>query len=40
MAHSPVKEYAQAEGLLAELGVASELAVDPSRGNGVPETAE
>ncbi len=34
-----VKEYAQAEGVLAELGVASELAVDLSRGNGVPEAA-
>ncbi len=35
-----LKEYAQAEGVLAYLGVASELAVDLSRGNGVPETAE
>jgi hypothetical protein len=35
-----LKEYARAEGVLAELGVALELAVDLSRGNGVPETAE
>ncbi len=35
-----LKEYAQAEGVSAELGVALELAVDLSRGNGVPETAE
>jgi hypothetical protein len=35
-----LKEYAQAEGVLAELGVALELAVDLSHRNGVPETAE
>ncbi len=35
-----MKEYAQAEGLSAKLGVVSELAVDLSQGNGVPETAE
>jgi hypothetical protein len=35
-----LKEYARVEGVLAELGVALELAVDLSRGNGVPETAE
>ncbi len=35
-----MKEYAQAEGVLAELGVASELAVDLSCRNGVPETAK
>jgi hypothetical protein len=35
-----LKEYARAEGVSAELGVASELAADLSRGNGVPEMAE
>jgi hypothetical protein len=35
-----MKEYAQAEGVLAKLGVALELAADLSHGNGVPETAE
>jgi hypothetical protein len=35
-----LKEYAQVKGILAKLGVASELAVDLSRGNGVPEMAE
>jgi hypothetical protein len=35
-----LKEYARAEGVLAELGVASESAVDLSRRNGVPEMAE
>jgi hypothetical protein len=35
-----LKEYAQAEGVSAKLGVASELAVDLSRRNRVPETAE
>jgi hypothetical protein len=35
-----LKEYARAEGVSAKLGVALELAVDLSRGNGVPETAE
>jgi hypothetical protein len=35
-----LKEYAQVEGVSAELGVASESAVDLSCGNGVPETAE
>jgi hypothetical protein len=35
-----LKEYAQAEGILAKLGVALELAIDLSRGNGVSETAE
>jgi hypothetical protein len=35
-----LKEYAQVEGVLAELGVASELAADLPHGNGVPETAE
>jgi hypothetical protein len=35
-----MKEYAQAEGVSAELGVISESAVDLSRGNGVPEMAE
>ncbi len=35
-----LKEYARVEGVSAELGVASELALDLSRGNGVPETAE
>ena len=35
-----LKEYAQAEGVLTELGVALELAVDLSHRNGVPETVE
>jgi hypothetical protein len=35
-----LKEYAQAEGVLAKLGIASELGVDLSRRNGVPETVE
>ncbi len=35
-----LKEYARAEGVSAELGVASELVVDLSRRNGVPEMAE
>jgi hypothetical protein len=35
-----VKEYAQAEGVLVELGVASELTADISHVNGVPEMAE
>jgi hypothetical protein len=35
-----MKEYAQAEGVSAELGVASELAIELSCGNRVPETAE
>jgi hypothetical protein len=35
-----LKEYAQVEGVLAKLGVASELAADCSCGNGVPETVE
>jgi hypothetical protein len=35
-----LKEYARAKGVLAKLGVALELAVDLSRRNGVPETAE
>jgi hypothetical protein len=35
-----LKEYARAEGVSAELGVALELAVDLSRRNGVPETAK
>jgi hypothetical protein len=35
-----LKEYARAEGVLAELRVASELAVDLSCGNRVPEMAE
>jgi hypothetical protein len=35
-----LKEYAQAEGVLAKLGVASESAADLSRENGVPETVE
>jgi hypothetical protein len=35
-----LKEYSQTEGLSAELEVASELAVDLSCRNGVPETAE
>ncbi len=33
-------EYARAEGVSAELGVASELAIDLSYENGVSETAE
>jgi hypothetical protein len=35
-----LKEYARAEGVLTELGVALELAVDLSHRNGVPETTE
>jgi hypothetical protein len=35
-----LKEYAQAEGVLAKLGVALELAADLSCGNGVPEMVE
>jgi hypothetical protein len=35
-----LKEYAQAEGVLTELRVASESAVDLSHRNGVPEMAE
>jgi hypothetical protein len=35
-----LKEYARVEGVSAKLGGASELAVDLSHGNGVPETAE
>jgi hypothetical protein len=35
-----LKEYAQAEGVLSKLGVALEVAIDLSRRNGVPETAE
>ncbi len=35
-----LKEYARAEGVLAKLGVASELAADLTCGNGVPVTAE
>ncbi len=35
-----MKEYAQAEGVLAKLRVASELTVDLSCGNGVPEMVE
>jgi hypothetical protein len=35
-----LKEYAQMEGVLAKLGVASESAIDLSCRNGVPETAE
>jgi hypothetical protein len=35
-----LKEYTQVEGILAKLGVASELAVDLSHRNGVPETVE
>ena len=35
-----LKEYAQAEGVLTKLGVASESAIDLSRRNGVSETAE
>jgi hypothetical protein len=35
-----MKEYAGAEGVSAELGVASELVADLSCGNGVPKTAE
>jgi hypothetical protein len=35
-----MKEYARAEGVLSELGVASESAIDLSRGNGVSETVE
>jgi hypothetical protein len=35
-----LKGYARAEGVSAELGVASELAADLSRENGVPEMAE
>jgi hypothetical protein len=35
-----LREYARAEGVLAELGVALESAVDLSCGNRVPETVE
>ena len=35
-----LKEYAQAEGVSAKLGVASELVIDLSHENGVSETAE
>jgi hypothetical protein len=35
-----LKEYAQAEGVSAELGVALESAIDLSRENGVSEMAE
>ena len=35
-----MKEYAKAEGVLVKLGVASELTVDLSHENRVPETAE
>jgi hypothetical protein len=35
-----LKEYTQAEGVSANFGVALELAVDLSLGNGVPEMAE
>ncbi len=35
-----MKEYAQAEGVSAKLGVALELAIDLSCGNRVSETAE
>jgi hypothetical protein len=35
-----LKEYAQAEGVPAELGVASESVIDLTHGNGVSETAE
>jgi hypothetical protein len=35
-----MKEYARAEGVLAELGVALESAIDLSCGNGVSEMAE
>jgi hypothetical protein len=35
-----LKEYAQAEGVLAELGVALELAADLSHENGVPQMVE
>ncbi len=35
-----MKEYAQAEGVSVELGVASKSTADLSHGNGVPEMAE
>jgi hypothetical protein len=35
-----LKEYAQAEGVSAELRVASESVADLSHGNGVPEMAD
>ncbi len=35
-----LKEYAQAKGVLAKLGVALESTVDLSHRNGVPEMAE
>ena len=35
-----LKEYAQAKGVSAKLGVDSEFAIDLSRGNEVSETAE
>jgi hypothetical protein len=37
---SPLKEYAQAEGVLAKLGVASESVIDLSCENGVSEMVE
>jgi hypothetical protein len=40
MCPSAVKEYARAEGVLAKLGVASELVIDLSRENRVSETEE
>ncbi len=40
VANVTMKEYAQAVGVSAELGVASESAVDLSCRNGVPEMAE
>jgi hypothetical protein len=38
--HTPMKEYARAEGVSAKLRVALELAADLSPGYGVPETVE
>jgi hypothetical protein len=38
--HDYLKEYAQAEGVLAKLGVALESAIDLSCENGVSEMAE
>ncbi len=35
-----LKEYAQSEGVSAKLGVALELGIDLSHGNGVSEMAE
>jgi hypothetical protein len=40
MTLSGLKEYARVEGVSAELGVASKLAVNLSCRNGVPEMAE